>query len=286
MGEDAQRSQVAAALRQGLGVSGESWEMGRELTSSEWTAPAQTCCSSSSCSTRPSGPRRARRSTMFGSGQALLWRGLERESRCQEQELIGRFPALESSHEMTTRQRDGIVEGPPPQQAKPPAWSNGPRPQQPQPVFQQNRGPPPGMGFGGGRGPPGPHGGPPPGGRPYGGPGGPPGGPGGAPFRPPGPGPGGFQPRPALGSGPGGNRGPGGGAPPPPFKLAPGGGGGLPPRPGLPPPPGGLRLAGGMRPTSGPSFGGGGGPPGNKRPGDEQWRQQDKRPRKDAGLPY
>ncbi|KAL1409514.1 serine/threonine protein kinase, CMGC, CDC2/CDK subfamily [Vanrija albida] len=201
---------------------------------------------------------------------------------------VGNFPALESSHEMTTRQRDGIPEAPP-QASKPPAWSNGPRPQQLQPAYQQNRGPPPPSVFGGGRGPGGshggpPHGGPPPGGRPpYGGG---PGGPGGPPFRPPGPGPGGFQSRPPMGSGgPGGNRGPGGGLPPPPFKLA--GGGGPPGGPGrgLPPPPGGLRLAGGVRPTSGPTFGGGGGPQGVKRPGDEQWRQ-DKRPRRDEGLPY
>ncbi|GMK56314.1 hypothetical protein CspeluHIS016_0301540 [Cutaneotrichosporon spelunceum] len=195
---------------------------------------------------------------------------------------LGDIPVVESSHEMTSRDRNMPAQPPPQQlqqQGRAPAWSQPVRP--PPPVHHLHgrqmhprpppyRPPPPnslpsapaypspasgGMGRGFAPAPP------------FGLAGNRRGG--GAPMRPhhgPGPGPGG----PGGHGGHGGHGGPGG---------PPGGGFGGPPG-------GGFRLAGGIRPGHGPSFGG---PRPPKRPGDE-WGgrpdRQDKRARNSDALPY
>ena len=211
---------------------------------------------------------------------------------------LGNIPVVESSHEMTTRERAPANRGrpqnpawvqPPPQaHARPQHGRQGYQGQHPRPQYmhqqqQPQHRPPPGYmppavpamamghagpGFNNNMG--GPHG----------------------------PNHGGNHPNsygrgPAMGGQghgpPGGHQG-GGRGPPPPFKLAGSGGAGgagagLPPNPntGRVPAPA-FRLAGGRQPGGAPSFGGAGGP--HKRQSQGEPRGRDKRPRTDGSLPY
>lgn len=176
---------------------------------------------------------------------------------------IGSIPVVESSHEMTSRDRNMPVQ--PPQPARAPAWSQPVRPPPPahHPHGRQMHHRPPAY-----RPPP----------------------PNSLPSAPAYPSPvstgmgRGFAPAPPFGLA-GNRRGGGPGGPGGPMRPH----GGHGPGPGGPggfggPPGGGLRLAGGIRPSHGPSFGG---PRPPKRPGDEHWGgRPDKRPRNDGALPY